>query len=307
MELNFIYPLHDWIIDRTNFVEIIWPALTTIIGIIASVLLATYIFSLEQEKEKQNRAENDKQILEIIINSLESEISNIKDLNKKLGHLEEITPNNVAGASKLIFDSTYLDSILNIDIISLNRVFNKIQSTNKDLSSVRFHTILYSIKNLYNHHTLEQTSFDSRIRDLFSEQDQTLINLFSAIHYPNQSINSMMREDLLKALMDYYLSSNKITEENKSRTNPQEYKTSFDCLVVVSSKVLEILDVENNNLLIATDVFNYAKLLFINTSVTQSVFNQFTINVKYTSSQLKEKIDILEAYVNVLKISLKAQ
>lgn len=55
MNLLCICALFDWIVDRDNFKDFVWPGITTIIGILASVFLAKYIFDKERREIKQSK------------------------------------------------------------------------------------------------------------------------------------------------------------------------------------------------------------------------------------------------------------
>ncbi len=293
--------LYEWIIDRENFTQILWPGITTIIGIIASVIIARCIFKQEQKKENENQEKLNKQIVEIIINSLNLEVKNLKDSIKLLDDLENITPNNIIGAFKLIFDATFLDSILNIDIISINKSFDDLKNKPPELNSVKFYTTLISVKNLYNHFSMEQEKFDNSIRPLFIELDNDVINLHAAVFNPENNLQLEMSNKLQQVLSEYYIRIYSNELNNKKNEFSKDSKTNFESNFHLAERIIRILDIECNNHLISTPLYNYSKIIVFKSFIILDVFNKFSNNIKTNNNELKLNLKYLDNYLKVLK------
>lgn len=301
MILLYICKIYEWLNDRDNLKDFVWPFFTTTVGIIVSVLIAIRVFREERKIEKRREEEVDVQVKRIILDSLQGEIRNLNDLIDKLEAFIGLKPDDIHRVSKLIYNASFIDSILRIEIVTLSRVFDPFTRINSAVGVVGFVTLLNSLKNAYTQLDEEQAVFESSCKESFTAYQQHSLDLIKCI-YDLDSTLIQLSNRIEKQYKDFTDKMAKVEEENRE-SHPNfsvKQKGTISIQTQFAKDLLEIINIRTNKALLNTKLYQNAAKVILQDIELERLFSQFGADTNSHINFLNESLETIKIYSDIL-------
>ncbi len=224
MKFNFICDLYNLLVSRDNWSDFIWPALITIVTIMASVWLAREEFRKTQRAEKRKIDSENRELRDFILRNIKRVIDqlSIDEDRFRRSYIDNYTIETGIAPISMLFSFKELEILNAIDVIRSENVFREDLETEKEFNELYLTfsaiSIIWDSYNKISDEVLKINSFIKDYDTVLLDKYQNVISFIERrmIEYvkENRGDESSNCKELLNRLNNYKSEINNFSELN---------------------------------------------------------------------------------------------